>query len=179
MSNGIVFADEKKGYNKEQVNRYIEELTRRCEAALAAKDRELSQVRDQLEQTQRQWNAVSEEYQAMKADKERIATALIDAQARAEQIMEDAKKEAEAEKEALTREADDKRDLLVARNKMLRDMRLDVTGLLDTFKQTLDQSHRQILQTLEADFAKFTDDLQGIRDAYPQGSETEENHVEE
>ena len=49
MSENVVFADEKKGYNKEQVNRYIEELTKRYETALSEKDRALAQLKGEME----------------------------------------------------------------------------------------------------------------------------------
>ena len=172
MSNNIVFADEKKGYNKEQVNRYIEELTRRYEAALTAKDRELAQVKSNLEETKKQWDVINGEYQTMKGDKDRIATILIDSQVRAEQIVADARREAEEEKQSLIKESDDKRDLLVARNKMLRDMRLDVAGLFDEFKQNIEASYQNIIQTIDGNLEKFTEATQQISDKYPKDGDT-------
>ena len=167
MSNNIVFSDEKRGYNKEQVNRYIEDITKRYNAALAAKDTELAQVKNALEDTKRQLTAISSEYLIMKEDKEKIAAVLIDSQVRAEQIITDAKREAEEEKQTLIKEADDKRDLLVARNKMLRDMRIDVCRLFDDMKHNIDNSYQNIIREIESDLEKFTDDVQKVSDKYP------------
>ena len=190
MSNNIVFADEKKGYNKEQVNRYIEDITRRYDAALTAKDTELAQVKNTLEETRKQLNVISNEYLAMKEDKEKIASVLIDSQVRAEQIIADAKREAEEEKQVLIKEADDKRDLLVARNKMLRDMRIDICKLFDNMKHNIDNSYQNIIREIETNLEKFTDDVQHVSDRYPREdrlpgedklpkeSSTEVEHVE-
>ncbi len=167
MSNNIVFADEKRGYNKEQVNRYIEDITKRYDAALTAKDTELAQVKNALEDTKKQLHAINGEYLTMKEEKEKIAAVLIDSQVRAEQIIADAKREAEEEKQALVKEADDKRDLLVARNKMLRDMRIDMCRLFDDMKHNIENSYQNIIREIESDLEKFTDDVQSVSDKYP------------
>ncbi len=167
MSENVVFADEKKGYNKEQVNRYIEELTKRYETALSEKDRALAQLKGELEKCRKSLGDMESEYQSMKEDKERIASVLIDAQSRAEQLIAAAKQEAEEEKERLIREADDKRNLVVERNKMLREMRIDICKLFDDMKQTMHASYEGILQTIEEDLQKFTEETQQVSDQYP------------
>jgi cell division septum initiation protein DivIVA len=178
MSNNIVFADEKKGYNKEQVNRYIEDITRRYDAALAAKDTELAQVKKTLEDTRKQMSAISVEYCAMKEEKDKIAAVLIDSQVRADQIIAAAKREAEDEKCNLIKEADEKRDLLVARNKMLREMRIDICKLFDDMKHNIDDSYQNIIREIESDLEKFTEDVQRVSDTYPKENSTEVENVQ-
>lgn len=184
MGENVVFADEKKGYNKSQVNRYIEDLTRRYDAALTAKDTELAQVKRALEDTKKQLELISGEYRVMKEDKEKIASVLIDSQVRAEQIIAEARQEAEAEKQNLIQEADEKRDLLVAKNKLLREMRIDVCRLFDDMKSRMSDSYQNIIKEIESDLEKFTDDVQRVSDQYPREGKlpeeggTEVEHVE-
>ncbi len=160
----IYFDDEKKGYNKKQVETYVAESSSRISAMGA----EISALKEELAACRQQLESVSKEYNEIKGNKEQISAVLIDAQNRAAEIMEEAKKEAEEEKNRLIAEADEKRELIVERNKMLRDMRMEICDLFLQLKQNMNFSFDGIIKTIDNDVERFSADVQNINDKYPQ-----------
>lgn len=164
MANNVRFEEERKGYSKKQVDAYVAEANSKVTALTT----EINSLKSELEICRKQLATVSEEYNEIKGNKEQISAALIDAQNRAAEIIEEAKKEAEEEKLRLISEADEKRNLIIERNKMLREMRLEISGLFDEMKQHMNFSFDGIIKTIDGDIEKFMSDSQNVADKYPQ-----------
>ena len=160
----VKFDDERKGYNKKQVDAYVSAT----KSQITSMSTEIASLKSELESCRKKLEAVTEEYNEIKGNKEQISLALIDAQNRAAEIMENAKKEAEDEKNRLVAEADEKRDLIVERNKMLREMRLEVVALFDQMKQNMNFSFDGIIKTIDGDIEKFSSDISAVNDKYTQ-----------
>ena len=162
-----VFAQEKHGFNKEQVNRYIEELTKTHMQAMAEKEKLCDTQKAQLAELQQRYAVLEKQYQILLRDKDKIASALINAEATAQTIIAETQRSAAEEKQRLEAQAEDQRNLIVDRNKQLRDMRFEICGLFDNFKKDLEGSYQKILGAVESDLEKFMEASQKVNDAYP------------
>lgn len=162
-----IFAQEKHGFNKAQVNQYIEELTRSHLQAAAEKDKLCASLNVQLENLKQKYDELLSQYQLLLNDKDKIAAALINAEVIAQNIIAETQKSAETEKQRLEAQAEDQRNLIVDRNKMLRDMRFEICSLFDKFKQNLNDSYQEVISSVESNLEKFMDASQKINDSYP------------
>ena len=162
-----VFAQEKHGFNRAQVNQYIEELTKTHLQAMAEKDNLCGSLKAQLEELKQKHSALEAQYQLLLNDKDKIAAALINAEATAQNIIAETQKTAEAEKQRLEAQAEDQRNLIVDRNKLLREMRFEICSLFDKFKKDLNDSYQEVIAAVESDLEKFMEASQKINDSYP------------
>lgn len=162
-----VFAQEKHGFHRAQVNQYIEDLSRAHLQAIGEKEKLCGSLKAQLEELKQKYSALEAQYQILLKDKDKIASALINAEATAQNIIAETQKSAEAEKQRLEAQAEDQRNLIVDRNKLLRDMRFEICSLFDNFKKDLNESYQKVIGAVESDLEKFMETSQKINDSYP------------
>jgi len=98
------------GFNKSDVNAYIEKIIREFDQRLKEKDDEISNLKLQIREMKVRYETASQEQQELAREKERIASALIQAQEKAESILEEARRRSESEKIRLDQELESERE---------------------------------------------------------------------
>ena len=177
MGTELNFTEAKKGYDKHQVEAYISEVTDQANRLLAERDAEIKSLREELDRTRISLEQVSAEYNDIKHQKESISAALINAEAKSAEILENAKKDAEAEKVRITAEADEKRNEIIERNRMIRDMKNEVAAIFDSMKQNMNYSFDGIIKTIDEDMARFSGELENAAAKYAVPGEAEAPEV--
>ena len=166
MSTGINFTEARKGYDKQQVEKYISDYAANMNKAIQDRDAEIKRLGGELEHCRQQLELVSVQYNEIRGQRESIAAALIDAKTKAVEIMDTAREEAETEKERITAEADAKRNEIIERNRMIRDMKAEMKALFDDMKQSMNFSFDGIIKTLDGDMEKFSGEVLNLEEKY-------------
>ena len=112
-----VFDTEFSGFNKKQVNEYIEKLVSQYQQSLSEKAKECDELRAKSEQLASKLNELSTAYIQAQEEKTKIADVLINAENTAKNIIAKAQEESAKERERLSIQADEKRMLIVDLNK--------------------------------------------------------------
>lgn len=165
-----VFDTEFNGFNKKQVNEYIEKLVSQYQQSLNEKTDECDELRAKNEQLAAKLNELSDAYIKVQEDKAKIADVLINAENTAKTIIAQAEAESEEQREKLSVQADEKRMLIVDLNKTLRDMKMeierfideaqkDMINSLDLIKNRLDSEKQSISSKIDELNAKYTDEV--------------------
>ena len=125
------------GFNKTDVNAYIERIIREFDQRLKEKDEEIAVLKSQNRDLSVRSNNLTKEIDDLSYDKDRIARALIQAQEKAENIITSAKASAEEEKKRLDGLLEEDRERIVDIKKDLKDLRENVIGLLSRYEAQL------------------------------------------
>jgi len=126
------------GFNKSDVNYYIEKILREFENKLKEKDDEISTLKTKNSELQARYDEVSKKSNQSYEEKAKVASALIKAQEAADLIVEEARKQAEEEKKKLEGMIEEKREELVDIKEQLKVLKADVIYLLKKFDEQLD-----------------------------------------
>ena len=125
------------GYNKSDVNAYIEQLSEEYQSKTKEKDDELVKLRNQMKEYKTQIEDHSKKANENSDEKSKIAEVLIKAQATAESILEEAKQAAIEEKRKIEEDIEKERERLV-------DIKSELKILKDTVAQTLKSFEKEI-----------------------------------
>ena len=101
------------GFSKSDVNAYIEKIIHEFDQRLKEKDDEISNLKLQIREMKARFDSTGAENLNLAREKERIASALIQAQEKADAILEDTKTRAAQEKMRLDRALEDEREVII------------------------------------------------------------------
>lgn len=125
------------GYNKNDVNAYIEQTSEEYQSKIKEKDDELVKLRNQIKEYKSQIDDTSKKENESNDEKTKIAEVLIKAQATAESILEEAKQSAIEEKRKIEEDIEKEREKLVDLKSELKKLRDTVTETLRTFEKEI------------------------------------------
>lgn len=137
MDSEMKFRTSAMGYNKNDVNNYIEQITEEYQNKIKEKDDELVKLRNQMKEYKTQLDETSKGTEDRTEDKTKIADVLIKAQATAENIIEEAKKAAIEEKRKIEEAIEQDREKLVDLKAELKKLRTSVEETLTAFHTDL------------------------------------------
>ncbi|NLM74260.1 MAG: hypothetical protein GX184_09565 [Clostridiaceae bacterium] len=132
------------GFNKSDVNAYIEKMIREFDQRLKEKDDEISNLKMQIREMKTHFDSVSQESSQLMKEKELIATALIQAQEKADAVLREAKQQAQEEKIRLDQELEKEREQIIDIKRDIKDIKDYITRMLEKFRAELEQSESYI-----------------------------------
>jgi len=128
------------GYNKEDVNEYIERILSEFDSRLKEKDDEIANLKLQLRDVRGKLDQAGTDVTAAAKDREKISMVLIQAQQKADSMLDAARTEAEAEKLRLEKLLEAHRESLIDIKRDIRDMKAHVTDMLAKYATNLDEA---------------------------------------
>ena len=137
MSGEKKFGSAAFGFNKSDVNAYIEKIIHEFDQRLKEKDDELNSYKLQIREMKARYESSANENAALTKEKERIASALIQAQEKADAILEEAKSKAEAEKIRLEQALESERERIIDIKRDVKNMKNQVADMLTKFQNLL------------------------------------------
>lgn len=118
------------GYNKNDVNAYIEQISQEYQNKIKEKDDDIVLLRNQIKELKSKLEEGNKKTDDVAEDKTKIAEVLIKAQTTAEEIIEEAKKTALEEKKKIEEAIESDREKLV-------DMKGEIKKLKNIVEETL------------------------------------------
>lgn len=137
MSGEKRFRSSVSGFNKSDVNNYIEKILQEYENKLKEKDEEITSLKSQNRDLKAKYDALSMKADQIDEDKEKIAQVLIKAQKDAEKMLEEAKQSAMEEKNRLEQLLEEEREKLVDVKEDLKKLRNDAIEMLRKYESQL------------------------------------------
>ena len=128
------------GYNKEDVNEYIERILSEFDSRLKEKDDEIANFKLQLRDVRGKLDQAGTDVSAATKDREKISLVLIQAQQKADSMVEEARGEAETEKTRLEKLLEVHRENLIDIKRDVRDMKAHVSDLLSKYATQLGEA---------------------------------------
>lgn len=125
------------GFNKSNVNTYIENLTRDYEEKLTAKDIEIEKMIAQLKSVNKKYESIRLDEERILTEKEKISRALVSANEKAEKIVDEAKSTISAEVSELELVAEKERERLVDIRTELKAMKADAKAILAKYEKAI------------------------------------------
>lgn len=184
MSDNIIFGKQLFGFKKKQVVEYIENVIAKYNDTLLDKKNEHNNLLKAYEELFKKYNELAVSYNVIQEDKAKIADTLINAEHTARNIIESAKHQAEEEKKKLEEQAEDARENIVVRKRMIRELRLDIRGMITYFEKGMRDSVKELEQKLEDDFTMFSEGSENsidsivIEEVEPENQQYIENQQE-
>lgn len=161
-----VFDTEFNGFNKKQVNEYIEKLVSQYQQSLNDKTNECDELRAKNEQLSAKLNELSDAYIKAQEDKAKIADVLINAENTAKNMIAQAEAESEEKREKLSVQVDEKRMLIVDMNKNIRDMKIEIEKMVEEAKSRMNNSLSLINERLESERQAISSKIDEINSKY-------------
>lgn len=140
MSGEKKFRTGMSGYNKEDVNEYIERILSEFDSRLKEKDDEIANFKLQLRDVRGKLDQAGTDVSAATKDREKISLVLIQAQQKADSMVEEARSEAETEKARLEKLLEAHRENLIDIKRDVRDMKAHVSDLLAKYATQLGEA---------------------------------------
>lgn len=140
MSGEKKFRTGMSGYNKEDVNEYIERILSEFDSRLKEKDDEIANFKLQLRDVRSKLDQAGTDVSAASKDREKISLVLIQAQQKADSMVEEARGEAEKEKAHLEKLLEAHRENLIDIKRDVRDMKTHVADLLSKYAVQLGEA---------------------------------------
>lgn len=137
MSGEKKFGSSAFGFNKSDVNAYIEKIIHEFDQRLKEKDDEISNLKLQIREMKTRYESTSQDNLNLSKEKERIASAIIQAQEKADAILEDAKARAEMEKSRLEQALESERERIIDIKHDVKSMKTQVADMLSKFQALL------------------------------------------
>lgn len=134
------------GFNKSDVNAYIEKIIHEFDQRLKEKDDEISNLKLQIREMKARFDTAASDSEALLREKERIAVALIKAQEKADAVMEEARARAAEEKERLDAALEAERERIIDLKRDIRQMKNMVTEALAKYQERLSEAEAYIEQ---------------------------------
>jgi len=144
MSGEKKFGSAAFGFNKSDVNAYIEKIIHEFDQRLKEKDDEISSLKLQIREMKARYDSASNDSEALLKEKERIASALIKAQEKADAIMEDARASAAAEKERLEAALEAEREKIIDMKRDIKTIKAQVAEILTSFQSQINEAESYI-----------------------------------
>ncbi len=137
MSGEKIFSASLFGYNKKDVNSYLEKINKEYEDKLKIKEREIVDIKTQYRDMKNKYDEISTSLAEIKENRERVANALITAQEQAQNIIEEAKKKAIDEKKRLEQQVEKEKEKLVDIKQELKVLKVEVVDTLKKYEGQL------------------------------------------
>ena len=135
------------GFSKSDVNAYIEKMVREFDQRIKEKDDEISNLKMQIREMKARYETAESESVQLSKEKERIANTLIQAQEKADAIIEEARKQAQQEKSRLDAELENEREKIIDLKRDIQSIKENVIELLNKFQSLLEQAESSIEET--------------------------------
>lgn len=135
------------GFSKSDVNAYIEKMVREFDQRIKEKDDEISNLKMQIREMKARYETAESESVQLSKEKERIANTLIQAQEKADAIIEEARKQAQQEKSRLDAELENEREKIIDLKRDIQSIKENVIELLTKFQSLLEQAESSIEET--------------------------------
>lgn len=157
-----LFGTEFSGFNKKQVNDYIAALDRKYADALSQKDAEINSWVSSYNELQDKYAELFDSYMALQEEKAKIADVLIGAENRAGEIIAQARETAENERVALEAQAESLREIIVDKNKILKDMRDSANAVFAEFETFLNAKVGEMCTAFEVGLAELNNKTETV-----------------
>ena len=125
------------GFNKVDVNTYIEKLLREFDDKLKEKDDEIAALKNQNREFKQKYEELFKKADQINEDREKIATVLIKAQEQAQTMLEEARLEALDEKKKLEETIESEKEKLVDIRQELKALKSEVVNTLKKYETQL------------------------------------------
>jgi len=168
----LVMSGEKKfgtsvfGFNKSDVNAYIEKILYEFDLRLKEKDEEISNLKLQIREMKTRYESAAEDSETLNKKKEKIASALITAQETADAILREAKERAAEEKSKLEEALEKEREKIIDIKRDIKTMKVQIVDMLTKYQGLLNEIEGYI-ETKETEYAENSENdqnNQGIND---------------
>lgn len=137
MAGEKLFSTSLFGFNKKNVNAYLEKLNREYEQKIKVKEKEIADIKAQYRDMKAKYDEISASLEQIKEDREKIANALITAQEKAETIISEAKLQAINEKKSLEKQVEEEKERLVDIKEDLKVLKVEVIDKLKKYEGEL------------------------------------------
>ncbi len=161
MSGEKKFGSSPFGFNKSDVNAYIEKILYEFDLRLKEKDDEISNLKLQIREMKTRYESAAQSNQFFSKEKERIASALITAQEKADAIMEEAKERATEEKIRLEQALENERERIIDIKRDVKTMKEQMVDMLLKYQGMLNEAENYIAGR-EAEYIE--NDSQGMEE---------------
>ena len=128
------------GFNKNDVNKYIESMMDQYEAKIAEKDVAINNMNQQLEQVKSLYEDQKGKEDALQKEKNGITKAIVRANELSDQIVKEAKEAAFEEVTDLEIRAEEEREKIVDLKKQLAALQLSAVKLLEKFNDSVEKT---------------------------------------
>lgn len=128
------------GFNKVDVNAYIERILSEFEGRLKDKDDEISNLKLQIREMKNKCDLLASEAASAAKEKDMIARALIQAEEKAVSVVEAARAEALAEKDKLEKLLEGERERIIDVKRDVKSMKGQVADMLAKFQVQLEEA---------------------------------------
>lgn len=125
------------GFAKSDVNSYIEKMLREFDEKLKNKDDEIGALKNQLKEVRFKYDELKRNAEQINEDRSKIASILLKAQEKAEEMLEEAKKQALDEKKKLEHLVEEEREKLVDVKGELKTLKSEVVKTLKKYEGQL------------------------------------------
>lgn len=159
MSGEKRFGSSAFGFNKSDVNAYIERIIHEFDQRLKEKDDEISNLKLQIREMKARFETAQIDSEALSKDKERIAIALIKAQEKADALVEEARAKAQQEKETLERALEAEREKIIDIKRDVRDMKTQLVDMLARYQIQVNEVESHI-ENREQEYTECNDQNQ-------------------
>ncbi len=156
MSGEKKFGTSAFGFNKSDVNAYIEKILYEFDLRLKEKDDEVSNLKLQIREMKTRYESVAQNNQSLSKEKERIASALITAQETADSIMEEAKERAAEEKIRLEASLENEREKIIDIKRDVKTMKSQIVEMLNKYLGLMNEAESYV-DNKEAEYAAYTE----------------------
>lgn len=125
------------GFNKVDVNAYIEKLLREFDDKLKEKDDEVASLKNQNRDLKQKYEELFKKADQINEDREKIASVLIRAQEQAQAMLQEARMEALDEKKKLEETIECEKEKLVDIRQELKSLKSEVVNTLKKYDEQL------------------------------------------
>ena len=141
------------GFRKEDVNAYIERIIKEFDLRLKEKDEEILELKASNRYYREKYEGVEAKAKNLSDEKDKIASALIEAQENAKRIVAEAKERAVTEKQELDNMLEEEREKIVDIKVGIKDLKDSIAVVLRKF----DEDSEKVLKTIDASYGSFAD----------------------
>jgi uncharacterized phage infection (PIP) family protein YhgE len=125
------------GFNKSDVNSYVEKMLRDFEERLKQKDDEIAMLKNQARDMKSKYEEIIQNAEQIEADRAKIADVLIKAQEQAETILEESRKQFMEEKRKLEEINEQEKEKIVDMKEKVKYIRSEIIHVLKGFEDSL------------------------------------------
>jgi len=127
-----------RGFNKEDVNKYIESVIDDFERKLKEKDDEISALREENSQLRMKYEELLKKEQQINEERARVADVLIKAEEKAQMIIKEAEERANEERLKIEEIIEKEKEKLVDIKEEIRALRKGITFTLKKYNEQLE-----------------------------------------
>jgi len=125
------------GFKKSDVNSYVEKILREFDNMLKEKENEINNIKSQNEGMKEKYNELLSKTEQINADRAKVAYALIQAQEKAERILEEARNQALQEKRSIEELIEKEKEKLIDIKEELKGLKAEAADVLKKYEMQL------------------------------------------